>query len=336
MRITSSVTSISWIPSEAVRGMMKLPFETGVAHYDAPPPEVLEGPEALEELRDSDRLRFANRLEAFIEVEDGRVTSWGQEGGGLIGATTVKVGRSVTVAAVPLDDIRPQPEVGDGWVRFVQTAGGRTGVPAPRRVNRPPFVQVTAPLAWTTLELTLHADGRVEHALTGASPFPRHWVYDGTGELSAKTGTIDFKDWFRHAFGRHSPWGDEDTPALATAVETALERELSTRIMRGGGKPRIRKVREGRTLVEQGEAGDELFVLLDGVLEVLVDGEVVAELGPGAVVGERAMLEGGRRTSTLRALTGCKVAAARSVEVAPAVLEQLREGHRREDEVGAP
>ena len=41
---------------------------------------------------------------------------------------------------------RAVEEVRDGMVRFTQTAGGRTGVPTPRRVNRPPFVQVSAPL----------------------------------------------------------------------------------------------------------------------------------------------------------------------------------------------
>ena len=34
-------------------------------------------------------------------------------------------------------------------------------------------------------------------------------------------------------------------------------------------------------MVEQGEAGDELYLLLDGVLAVEVDGDEVAEIGPG-------------------------------------------------------
>ena len=41
MRVESSVTSITWIPSEAISGMPKMPFELGVAHYDDPPPECL-------------------------------------------------------------------------------------------------------------------------------------------------------------------------------------------------------------------------------------------------------------------------------------------------------
>ena len=232
---------------------------------------------------------------------------------------------------MPYETIEHEPEVGDGWVRFRQSAGGRTGVPAPRHVNRPPFVQVVAPTAWTTLALTIHADGHSEIDLAGASPFPRHWLYDDAGKLVAKSGMIDFKQWYRHAFGKHSPWGDEDSPALATEVETALERELSLRIMRGGRKPRVKKLKEGRELVRQGEEGDELFLLLDGVLSVDVDGERLAELGPGAVVGERALLEGGLRTSTLTALTPCKVAVARADEIDPDALAELRDSHRRED-----
>ena len=61
----------------------------------------------------------------------------------MIGSTTMRLGsKSTTITAFPLPDVQPEPEVGDGWVRFRQTAGGRTGVPTPRRVSHPPFVQV--------------------------------------------------------------------------------------------------------------------------------------------------------------------------------------------------
>src|SRR5262249_48985059 len=155
------------------------------------------------------------------------------------------------------------------------------------------------PLVWTTLALTLHADGSAEFALEGASSFPRHWIYDGAGKLNAKAGLADFKEWYRHAFGKHSPWGDEDSPALVTAVETALGREMSTTISRSGQKPTIRKVKQDHIVVEQGQLGEEMYLLLDGVVSVEVDGEPLVELGPGAIIGERAVLEGGRRTSTL-------------------------------------
>ncbi len=76
--------------------------------------------------------------------------------------------------------------------------------------------------------------------------------------------------------------------------------------------------------------GRDMYLLLDGVLSVEVDGTPVAQVGPGAVVGERALLEGGRRTATLRALTPSKVAAASGDDLSPETLSELAAGHRRE------
>ena len=98
MRVTSAVTSVSWIPSSAVTGAWKVPFTVGIDHDDRPRPDVV-------------------------------------------------------------GDIDDLP----------QTAGGRTAAPAPRR-NRPPYVQIVAPTAWTTLILTMHADGFAHGELVGASP----------------------------------------------------------------------------------------------------------------------------------------------------------------------
>ena len=333
MRITGSFTAVSWIPSEAVTGLAKLPFGSGLAHYDQPPPDAIGQPGAtIEELRDADRFRFANHLAAWIDVDDdGRVVDSGYAGGGLLGSTTISVGAGITIAAVALPDKQAEPEVGPGRVRFLQTAGGRTGVPAPRTVRRPPFVQYHAPIAWSTLALTIHVDGRVDGQLVGASPFPRHWLYDNDGHLVAKTGVINFKTWYKDAFGDHTPWGDLDSPALVTAVETALERELSSIIMHGAAKPTVRKLNVGEALVRQGDVGDEMFLLLDGVLALEVDGAELASLGPGAVLGERAVLEGGRRTATLRAVSPCKIAVARGATIDHDALEQLSSGHHREN-----
>jgi hypothetical protein len=184
---------------------------------------------------------------------------------------------------------------------------------------------------WTTLALTIRADGTSAFELVGASTFPRHWVYDEEGKLAAKAGLADFQDWYRTAFGKHTPWGKQDSKAYVTAVETALERQLSATIMRGGTKPEIRSVKKGQPLVEQGAPGNELYLLLDGVLDVVVDGEPIAEVGPGAILGERALLEGGARTATLRALTKCRVAVAAGDQVDRTALEELSAGHRREE-----
>jgi hypothetical protein len=329
MRHQSSITSLSWIPSEAVEGSTRMAFETGLAHYDPPPPDVLGDIEAL---READRFRFANVLAAWVEVDpSGRITDCGYSGGGLMGSTTVKLGPLMrTFEAVGLPDLRRDPERGEGFVRFTQTAGGRTGVPAPRRVRRRPFIQWQAPLVWTTMSLTIHADGRAVGALEGASRFPRHWVYDDAGQLTHKSGLADFKDWYRKSFGRHTPWGDQDSRALVTAVESALERALSEQVMRGGAKPTVKRVKAGETLVEQGESGSEVFLVLDGVLRVEHHGERLAEYGPGALLGVRAHLEGGVRTSTLVAVTACRVASVEASQLERSALTEVSKGHRRE------
>jgi Cyclic nucleotide-binding domain len=332
MRYESSVTSLSWIPSEAVTGVSRAAFDSGFTHYDDPPPAELGD---IEELRVADRFRFANALRAWIEVDDsGHITGGGYDGGGLMGVTTVRLaGLRHTFQAVALPDIQRAPETGESWMRFVQTTGGRTAIPAPRPVRRKPFIQWQAPLVWTTLSLTLHADGRAEYEVTGASRFPRHWIYDASGRLGHKSGLTDYANWAQVSFGRHTPWGDEDSPALVTAVETALEQSLSVQLMHGAAKPRISNLEPGAELVRQGDFGQDIYLVLDGVIRVEHDGERLAEYGPGAMLGERAALEGGSRTATLVAVTKCRVAAVPAVQLDLSDLAELSTGHRREEGV---
>src|SRR6266508_422622 len=274
MRIESSVTSVSWLPLGAVQALPELAFASGLAHYDPPPPDQLQDPEGLLARGGA---RFLNQLRAFIEVKDGRITAHGHLGGGHIGSTTLRLAATaLTFPGAAFPDLRSQPQSGDGWVRFEQTTGGRTGVAAPHLVRRRPFVQLAAPTVWTTLALTIHADGRSEFQMTGASPFPRHWIYDHTGRLVEKSGLIDFQSWYRRSFGRHTPWGGEQSPALVTAVESALERQLSATII--GSQPRFVRLQPGEHLVAQGGPGSRLFVLFDGVLLVLRDGRAVTRL----------------------------------------------------------
>ena len=113
MRIESSVTSITWIPSEAIKGMPKLPFEMGVAHYDEPPHDRLLDLDAMHE---NDLFREANELKAWIEVEDdGEISGHGYEGGGRIGVMRLKLGRrEVAFPAVQYPLIQAEPEISDG------------------------------------------------------------------------------------------------------------------------------------------------------------------------------------------------------------------------------
>jgi hypothetical protein len=308
---------------------MRTPFDLGPMHYDDPLPDRIDD---IPGMARSGRVRFINDLRAWVEVENGLIVNHGQTGHGLMGKTKLGFGsRILRYPSIGMPDIRPEPEAGKLSVRFLQTAGGRPALPLPRKLNRPPFVQIMPPAVWTTLALTINADGSSKSEVLGASPFPRHWIYDASGQLSHKVAVTDFGAWSGDIFGERTPWGKEDSPAFVTEVETALERELSQQIMRGGAKPQIRKLAAGDLLVEQGQRGDELFLLLDGVLSVDVDGKSIAEVGPGAILGERAALEGGTRTATLRALTPVRVAVAKADQVSTEALVEVAGGHRREE-----
>jgi len=333
MRFESSVTSVSWIPSDSVSGLYRAGFAVAAFRSDDPPPDVIKDLADLEALHAAERFRFANRLAAWIEVENGHVVDAGYCGRGYISRTRVGWGPLREVAFTPAEfpELRTDPEITATGARFTQTTGGRTGAPMPRPVTGKPHVQWLASTVWTTLALAIGIDGSAHGEMTGASAFPRHWIYDPQGQLVAKSGLADFGQWMATAHGRHSPWGEEDSQPLVTVAGSALERQLSATIMRGSAKPAVRKLAKGALLTEQGEPGGNIYLLLDGVLSAWVDGTEVGELGPGAVVGERALLEEGRRTATLRAVTDCVIAAAAKDQIDRASLASLAEEHHRED-----
>jgi CRP-like cAMP-binding protein len=61
-----------------------------------------------------------------------------------------------------------------------------------------------------------------------------------------------------------------------------------------------------------------------------VDGAVVAHVGSGAILGERAVLEGDRRTATLRAVRSSRVAVIGAGMIDRTALSDVAIAHRRE------
>ncbi len=57
----------------------------------------------------------------------------------------------------------------------------------------------------------------------------------------------------------------------------------------------------GEALVEEGDIGSDLFMVLDGTVEIVVGGRVVERMGPGEVFGEIGMLARAPRSATVRA-----------------------------------
>ena len=62
-------------------------------------------------------------------------------------------------------------------------------------------------------------------------------------------------------------------------------------------------VSEGKHLVDEGGYAYDLFAIVEGTAQVVVGGEVVAELGPGDFFGEAGVLEKQQRNATVVAKT---------------------------------
>lgn len=65
----------------------------------------------------------------------------------------------------------------------------------------------------------------------------------------------------------------------------------------------------GAELTDQGRPGQEAFVILEGRAGVHINGEQKAEVGPGEIIGEMALIDHHPRIATVRANTPMKLLA---------------------------
>jgi CRP-like cAMP-binding protein len=61
------------------------------------------------------------------------------------------------------------------------------------------------------------------------------------------------------------------------------------------------KLNTGQLVFEAGETGDVMYVVLDGQIEIVVNGSVVNTVGPGEVFGEMALVDNSPRSADARA-----------------------------------
>ena len=64
----------------------------------------------------------------------------------------------------------------------------------------------------------------------------------------------------------------------------------------------------GEIVIAEETAGDVMYVILEGELEVWIGGELVNVIGPGDIVGEMALIDKKARSATALAKTDCRLA----------------------------
>ncbi|PTX95106.1 hypothetical protein DB345_12490 [Spartobacteria bacterium LR76] len=100
-----------------------------------------------------------------------------------------------------------------------------------------------------------------------------------------------------------------DCPAL---IKDGLKKVFFASVLNDGQKTylvdhaRVVSFGEGEKLIKQGDAGSSMYIILDGLADVLVDigGAIrsVAKINPGECIGEMSLLTGEARSATIVAL----------------------------------
>ena len=89
-------------------------------------------------------------------------------------------------------------------------------------------------------------------------------------------------------------------------------------------------VPEGKELVREGDYSYDVLVIEEGTASVERGGDVIAELGPGDVIGEMGVLERSQRNATVVATSSMMLVTLTSWDIrklnksTPAVVEHLR------------
>jgi len=63
----------------------------------------------------------------------------------------------------------------------------------------------------------------------------------------------------------------------------------------------------GETIFKEGEAGDLMYVVKHGEVEISVRGMVVETVTTGGIIGEMALIDTGPRSATASAFTDCQL-----------------------------
>jgi CRP/FNR family transcriptional regulator, cyclic AMP receptor protein len=70
----------------------------------------------------------------------------------------------------------------------------------------------------------------------------------------------------------------------------------------------IRTLATGEVLFREGDAGDLMFAVVEGVIELSVEGRTVDSVGPGQIIGEMALIDKSPRSATAVAHGDARVA----------------------------
>jgi len=76
-------------------------------------------------------------------------------------------------------------------------------------------------------------------------------------------------------------------------------------VLRNAGTPT--QFLTGATIFDEGDRGDVMYGVIEGEVEVLIDGHPVEIVEPGGIIGEMALVDDSPRSATARARRDCSL-----------------------------
>lgn len=86
------------------------------------------------------------------------------------------------------------------------------------------------------------------------------------------------------------------------------EQEINYDMLANSGYP-IQELEAGAPIFKEGDAGDNMFIVRAGEVEIKRGGNVVATVGPRGIFGEMALIDGSPRSADAYAKTDCSLVA---------------------------
>ena len=83
------------------------------------------------------------------------------------------------------------------------------------------------------------------------------------------------------------------------------EMEMNFVLAKAGGRLEI--VPAGTTIFSEDEAGDCMYYLHRGCIDIIIDKKSIGQLGPGNIFGEMSLIDGSARSATVRTGEECEI-----------------------------
>ncbi len=66
--------------------------------------------------------------------------------------------------------------------------------------------------------------------------------------------------------------------------------------------------RQGQTIFQEGDPGDRLYIVAEGQVDIVTDGQLLETVNSGGILGEMALIDDKPRSATAIARTDCMLA----------------------------